>query len=162
MIINECKEIKRLFQRWNFHEDSITAKSDDDYKKELEKSFIKNNLQNIKIHDPVKNIEEEYLKSSVFLITSKFEAFPLVVLEAKNYGIPIVGFRNEGTLALIKDNVDGFIVDTEQEAFLKLEMLISDGELKNSLGQNGRQNVKEFGERNIVSKWIELFKQLNF
>ena len=33
MIINECKEIKRLFQRWNFHEDSITAKSDDDYKK---------------------------------------------------------------------------------------------------------------------------------
>lgn len=32
MIINECKEIKRLFQRWNFHEDSITAKSDDDYK----------------------------------------------------------------------------------------------------------------------------------
>ena len=109
---------------------------------------------------PVKNIEKEYLKSSILVITSKFEAFGLVILEAKSYGLPVVGFRNEGTEALIKDNKDGFIVDTEEEAFSKIELLINDAQLRKNLAKNGLLNVKEFGEDKIVTKWIDLINQL--
>ena len=78
----------------------------------------------------------------------------MVILEAKSYGLPVVGFRNEGTQALIKNNDDGFIVLNEEEAFAKLELLITDLNLRNELAMNARQNVGEYAEDKILNKWI--------
>ena len=156
-IVPVAYNLQKKFPNWKI---DIYGGYDNDYQITLEELFIKNSLQNIRIHSPVKNIEKEYLKSSILVITSKFEAFGLVILEAKSYGLPVVGFRNEGTEALIKDNKDGFIVDTEEEAFSKIELLINDAQLRKNLAKNGLLNVKEFGEDKIVTKWIDLINQL--
>ena len=143
--------LQKKYPSWRI---DVFGGSDDDYIQVILKLVKKNKLDNLHFHPPIAAIENEYLSSSIFLITSKFEAFPLVILEAKSYGLPVVGFRNEGTQALIKNNDDGFIVLNEEEAFAKLELLITDLNLRNELAMNARQNVGEYAEDKILNKWI--------
>lgn len=155
--VTVARKLQEKFPNWRI---DIYGGCDDDYQTLLEELFSKNNLQNVRFHAPIKNIGKEYLQSSIFLITSNFEAFGLVILEAKSYGLPVVGFRNEGTQTLIKDKIDGFIVDTEYEAFSKIELLINDTQLRKNFVQKGLQNLKEFEEDKILSKWINLIDKI--
>lgn len=156
-ILSVAEGLQQKDPNWKI---DIYGGGDNDNIRHLEALFMKNNLRNIIIHSPVTNIQEKYLNSSIFMISSKFEAFPLVVLEAKSFGLPVIGFRNEGTESLIKDNEDGFIVDTEAEALNKLELLITDPLLRSTMAKKGLNNVKEFEEEKIVTKWMSLFNEL--
>lgn len=156
-IVPVALKLQEKFPNWII---DIYGACDDDYQTQLEELFSKNNLRNVRIHAPIKNIGIEYLKSSIFLITSKFEAFGLVILEAKSYGLPVVGFRNEGTQTLIEDEIDGFIVDTEVEAFSRIELLINDSNLRKGFVEKALQNITEFEESKIISKWIQLISEI--
>lgn len=149
--------LQNKYPSWNI---DVFGGSDDDYIQTILKLIKDNKLNNLHFHPPIAAIEKEYLSSSIFLITSKFEAFPLVILEAKSYGLPIVGFRNEGTQALIKNNEDGFIVSHEEEAFAKLELLITDLNIRNELATNARQNVGEYAEDKILNKWLQFIQNV--
>lgn len=156
-IISVAKGLQKKDPSWKI---DIYGEGEGDNIRYLEVLFMKNSLRNIIIHPPVTNIQEEYLSSSIFLISSKFEAFPLVILEAKSFGLPVIGFRNEGTQSLIKDDEDGFIVDTEAQALNKLELLIANPLLRSQMAKKGLDNVKEFEEEKIITKWMTLFNEL--
>lgn len=147
------KMLQNKFPLWKI---DIYGKGDDQYQDVLKKLFKENDVKNITIHDPIKNIDEKFLESSVFMITSKREAFGMVILEAKSFGLPVIGFCSEGANNLIIDGKDGYIVANEEEAICKLELLISDINLRRELGNNGIKNVKEFGEEKVISEWLEL------
>lgn len=149
--------LQNKYPSWNI---DVFGGSDDDYINVILNLVKENKLTNLHFHPPIVRIEKEYLSSSIFLITSKFEAFGLVILEAKSYGLPVVGFRNEGTQALIKNNEDGFIVSHEEEAFAKLELLITDLNLRNELAMNARQNVGEYAEDKILNKWLQFIQNV--
>ena len=61
--------------------------------KKLQEEITKNNLQKNTIILPVSSdIGSIYLNASVFVMTSRFECFPMVLLEAMSHGIPAVSF----------------------------------------------------------------------
>ncbi|HDZ5025276.1 TPA: glycosyltransferase [Campylobacter jejuni] len=107
-----------------------------------------------------KNIEEEYLKASIYVMTSHFEGFGMVLVESANYAIPSVAFDiNTGPSDIIDNEKSGFLIEDGnlQEFANKLKILMQDRSLRERFGKNAKEKVqKEFNKEVIMQKWIRL------
>ena len=122
------------------------------------------NIQNsVQFFEPDDNIQERFLEASIFVLSSRFEGFGMVIIEAMACGLPVVSFDCPcGPKDIILDGVDGFLVENNNiEQFAsKINILIEDENLRVQFAQNGKQNVKRFLINNIIDKWKKLFKKL--
>lgn len=113
--------------------------------------------------EPVKDIEDKFLQSSIFAFSSRFEGFGMVLIEAMACGVPCVSFDCPcGPSEIIKNNEDGFLIENGNiENFAtKLLVLINDENLRLKMGKNAKENVKRFLPETIVEQWDNLFKEL--
>lgn len=121
----------------------------------LEKSFL--------LKGAVQNIQDKYLESSIYVMSSRYEGMPLVLLEAMAYGLPVVSFDCPcGPKDIIKDNEDGFLVKfgNIEEMAEKIEELITDENKRKLFGKNARINIQRFSQDKIMNQWKELFENL--
>lgn len=119
--------------------------------------------KNIAFFNPEKNIEQKYLESSIYVMSSRFEGFGMVLIEAMACGLPCVSFDcNYGPSDIIVNREDGFVVPREDVNALaiKIIILIENKELRLQMGQQAKENVKRFLPESIISQWDELFKSL--
>lgn len=114
-------------------------------------------------HGPDRNIEKRFLESSVFALSSRYEGFGMVIIEAMACGLPVVSFDCPyGPSDIISDQKDGFLVangDTVELAF-RLEELMTNDQLRFKMGADAKKNVVKFLPANIAKKWNDLFIQL--
>ena len=117
----------------------------------------------VKVHQPTKKIMEKYLESSIFLLTSRFEGLPMVIVEAMACGLPVVSFDCPyGPADIIQNGEDGYLVEylNTDEAALKVCELIENPELRKQMSRNARENIKRFDRNVIMKKWVDLFEIL--
>lgn len=111
------------------------------------------------------NIKEEYLNASMYVMSSKYEGFPLVLLEAATCGLPLVSFKCEsGPADIIKDGETGFLVKENDvlELASKISLLAKDDKMRKKFGEVGRKDSKErFNKEKIMHQWINLFEKLS-
>ena len=115
------------------------------------------------VHPPTENIMEEYLNSSMLLMTSVYEPFGLVLPEAMSCGLPVVAFNCPyGPADIITDGKDGYIISNRDiDAFAnKVCQLIESQQLRQEMGGAAVQSVKRYSAENIMPQWIELFDSL--
>lgn len=108
-------------------------------------------------------IVEEYLNASVYLMTSRTEGLPMVLLEAQACGLPIVSFNCEtGPSDIINNGIDGYLIDNYDIEGMnqKLSELCADFDKRKEFGRNARKNVKKFSPDQVFNKWTALFNQL--
>lgn len=133
-------------------------------KDKLELQIQEKQLQNqIKIFPPEKNIAKRYLESSIFVMTSRFEGFPMVLLEAMSFGLPSVSYSFKcGPKDAINDSVNGFLVkEGDKLAFAeKLNILMNDQTLRKQMGNRAHEATQKYTYEIIMQKWIELFQCL--
>ena len=88
---------------------------------------------------------EEYVNSDIFVLPSFNEAFPLVNLEAMCYGLPIVSTNVGGIREAVKDGENGLLCEPRdpQSLALQIERLINDKELRERMGERGKQMFYE-------------------
>ncbi len=109
------------------------------------------------------NIEEDYSRASIFLLTSRNEAFGMVLVEAKAFGLPVVAYdAPHGPRDIVKEGVDGFLVPLDNAtAFLeKTELLMSRPELWQSFSTQARENVRVYLPERVTPLWINLIENL--
>lgn len=105
----------------------------------------------------------EYLAASIFLMTSRLEGLPMVLLEAQACGLPIVAFDCEtGPTEIIHQGEDGYLVPlyNYNEMSNRLLELAADFDQRKKFGFQARVNVTRFLPENIFPQWDELFKEL--
>lgn len=57
---------------------------------------------------------ELYSNADVYALTSRYDTFPSVMLEAMNSGIPVIGFKNSGgIIEIVKNGVNGFLIEKD-------------------------------------------------
>lgn len=85
------------------------------------------------------------------------ECLPLVLLEAMQYGLPIISCPEGGIPDVVKDGVNGYLVAQKDSVALadRLEELIKDPELRTTMGENGRQVFKEKFTLSIFEKRLK-------
>lgn len=117
----------------------------------------------VSIQPFTEHIREEYLRSSVFVLTSRFEGFSLVLLEAAQSGLPSVAFDCPfGPSDLIEDGQSGFLVpDGDTNVFVeRLETLLGDESMRQRFSQCAINYVQKFCVDTIMQQWKTLFETL--
>lgn len=109
------------------------------------------------------NIVEKYCESSIFVLSSRFEGFGMVIIEAMACGVPPVSFACPcGPRDIIDDGKDGLLVENGDIVGLaeKICYLIENENIRKEMGKQARLNVERFRTEHIAQKWKELFESL--
>lgn len=117
----------------------------------------------VTINPPTKNIKGELLASSLFVMTSRWEGLPMILLEAKACGLPIVSFDcPEGPADVIRDCEDGFLIECGDISALseKIILLGKNQELRKQFGMVAKQSSNKYTASSIFIKWNDLFNSL--
>ncbi len=117
---------------------------------------------NVQIYPPTDDIFKQFIDSSIFVLTSLYEPFGLVIPEAMSCGLPVVSFEGDGPCSIISDGVDGFLIkDRSIEGFAdRVCQLIEDEDLRRRMGAAGVQSSQRYSAENIMPMWKELFDLL--
>lgn len=109
------------------------------------------------------NIYKEYQNSAFYVMSSRYEGWGLVLVEAMSCGLPCVSFDCPyGPSDIICDGEDGFLVENGniQQLAEKMELLINNKELRERLGVRARLNAARFTSDNIMPQWTKLFETI--
>lgn len=107
------------------------------------------------------DIQKEYVNSSVFTFTSRFEGFGMVLVEAMACGLPVVSFSCPcGPKDIVRDGEDGFLVTNgDIESFaVNLSRLMRDFSLCQSMASAGQANMRRFYIEQIAERWKDIFE----
>jgi len=96
-------------------------------------------------------------KAGVVLQKSLREGFGLTVAEAMWKGAAVVGGRTGGIRHQIEDGVNGFLVDTIDQAAERIVQLLRDPEMRQRLGARARETVRQrFLMTRLMEDWLDL------
>ena len=101
---------------------------------------------------------------SIFAMSSRFEGFPLVLVEALSCGLPVVSYACPcGPKDIIRNGVDGFLVPPGDETLLaeSLCCLIENEALRKKMGASAFERAKDYSLEKIIPLWMSLFKELS-
>lgn len=158
LLIELWSEISKIHLDWSL---TIVGTGDS---KELKNKIRMMNLENvINLVSSTNAINDYYINSSLYLMTSRFEGLPMVLLEAQNFGLPIVSLDCKcGPNEIITDGEDGFLIKMEDSSgFInKTSMLIENDSMRKEFGKKAKVNSSRFSEEVIMKQWISLFEEL--
>lgn len=139
--------------------------SGEDYEK-IQFLINKYQLNNsVTINPPTNDIINKYIESSIYVMSSRFEGLPMVLIEAMSCGLPCVSFACPcGPSEIIRDNEDGYVVpfgDIDGLAS-RICLLIENEWIRKEMGLMARKNIMRFSVENVMKKWESLFNDLKF
>lgn len=129
----------------------------------LQKKIKNKGIKNICIHNATENISQEYANSSICVITSLYEGFALVLLEALRHGVPCIAYDCPfGPGSIIEDNKCGFLIKNGNitDYIMKVSQLIENESLRKDFSQKAIIRADCFSVDSIMKEWKDLFEQL--
>lgn len=162
------KGFDRLIPAWQIvnerHPDWVLRIYGDGMRKELQQQIDSLGITSSCILEhSVPNIIEKYCESSIFALSSRFEGFGMVIIEAMVCGVPPVAFACPcGPRDIIHDKEDGLLVENGniEQLAEKICYLIENDEKRKEMGKMARINSERFKIENICKEWELLFNQL--
>ena len=115
------------------------------------------------VHPATPDFKKEMMASSMYLMTSLYEGFPMVLVETAAIGLPCVCMSCPcGPAEFIEDGVNGMLapqgdIDSMAE---KICTLIEQPELRRSMGREINRKAAEFTPDRILDQWDRLFRRL--
>ena len=136
---------------------------DGEDKEKLQALIDKYKLINAKLMPYTKHLEEEMNKASIYALSSSYEGWGLVLIEAQAKGLPCVSFNcKHGPSEIITDGVNGYLVtpnDTGEFAE-KLLKLMKNDELRQFFSDNAQKDLYKFDINFVIDQWIEMLDSI--
>jgi glycosyltransferase involved in cell wall biosynthesis len=107
-------------------------------------------------------LHEEFSDSSLYVMSSRKEGFPMVLLEAMSVGLPVVSYDcPTGPRDIIREGVDGYVVpDGDGDALATaLSRLMEDPELRKAFGAAAVEGAARYDIATIAGRWEELLAE---
>ncbi|WP_241575463.1 glycosyltransferase, partial [Rosenbergiella nectarea] len=117
----------------------------------------KRNCNNINIINATKAIENYYKDAALLVMTSRYEGLPMVLIEAKSFGLPVIAFDCEtGPKELICK--DGVLVNyRDDKSYIKeFQFLLDNESVRKELSTNAKSNAEKYSPNYIIQEWKEL------
>ncbi|MDO4763478.1 MAG: glycosyltransferase [Flavobacteriaceae bacterium] len=157
VLIRSFKKVCNKFPQWNLHFWGVGRDKD-----QIEKLIQNLNLEsrvflNGFISEPIEKLKN----SDIFVFPSKYEGFPLALVEAMAVGLPVIGLEGcSGVDQLIIHNENGYLAKNENEIAEYLEKLMSSSNLRQKMGNASRNFVKQFAPEHIKQQWKTLLDEV--
>ncbi len=167
--LNEQKGYEYLIDAWSLvvkkHPDwKLDVYGSGEIKSELQQRINSKDIKNsLILNEPVSTIMDEYLDSSIYIMSSRYEGFGMVLIEAMACGLPCVSFDCPyGPSDIIKNGQDGYLVEHLNTQALAdgICNLIENPEQRKAFGKNARKNVLRYSQDIVMQQWIDLFDSL--
>ncbi|MEO8235393.1 MAG: glycosyltransferase family 4 protein [Flavobacterium sp.] len=117
----------------------------------------------VNFYPPTKEVQDCYIDSSIYLMTSRSEAFGMVLIEAMYSALPCIAYDCPvGPRNIITNNINGLLVEdgNESDFINKTNLLIANENLRNQLGLAAQEDSKKYNIDSVMSIWQNLFKEL--
>ena len=117
----------------------------------------------VTIENYTKNISKHYLSSSIYLMSSLYEGWGMVIGEAIEFGLPVISFNISSAPEMIKNDYNGYIVDNyNEEDYVKYMLDLANDKTKlKEFSKNSKIMSESKSSDIILKKWVKLFKKLN-
>lgn len=109
-------------------------------------------------------VDDYYTRSRIFAFTSSSEGFPNAIGEAMSAGLPVVAFDCvAGPSDMIRDGENGFLVPLFEYGLFRqrLEALMKDREMQETLGSRGREDIRAFSMEKTGERFLEFILEKN-
>lgn len=103
-----------------------------------------------------------YLSGSIFISTSRWEGFGLVLTEAMAFGLPVISFDNSGPREILKNGEYGILVEKNNinDFIVQLNELIEDPVKRKYFQEKSIERVNDFKKDIITEEWELKLKEL--
>jgi glycosyltransferase involved in cell wall biosynthesis len=164
------KSFDRLIQVWEkVHQQMPEWRLDifgqGEWKDMLQRMIDERGLEaSVNLNAPTKDIGKEYSESSMIVMSSHYEGFPMVMIEAMACGLPAVCFDFKcGPRDIIIEGENGLIVpdgdiDGLAEAMVRL---MRDDDLRKRMGENAKKVVEKYSEDRVMGLWVNLYEEIS-
>ena len=159
LLVEAFDLIKERHPDWNVE---CWGFNQSEYGKRLKKEIEKRNLQSrVELCGETTDVVSKLKHSSIFVFPSEIEGFSLALTEAMSMGLAVVGCSDcPSVYATIEDNVNGLLANaTPNDIAQKIELLISDRELRHQLGANAKKSMEIYSPNNVWDKWTTLISK---
>lgn len=110
-----------------------------------------------------RDIYSIYPRYAMMVMTSRYEGFPMTLLEAASCGLPMVAFDvKTGPKEIIRDGENGYLCPSDSDDTMvdRIETLIASEELRKAYSSNSLETAKQFSIDTILPEWESLFETL--
>jgi glycosyltransferase involved in cell wall biosynthesis len=111
-----------------------------------------------------RQLHEEMSRASLYVLSSRQEGFPMVLLEAMGVGLPVVSVDCEtGPRDIVREGVDGHVVPEEDTAALAAAMgrLMGDDAARKAYGAAALETAARYDAAQIAARWEERIAELS-
>jgi amylovoran biosynthesis glycosyltransferase AmsD len=118
----------------------------------------------VEFHPATSRINEWYRRASIYALGSRREGLPMVLIEAKAHGLPIVSFDcPTGPKEIVRNGIDGYLIENDSIEFGQAASeLMDDPELRRRMGIAAMEDVQHrFSPESVLLKWRQLIEVLH-
>ncbi len=158
LALNIAKELKDMdvYFHMNFYGDGILEN-------EINNFILKHELNNfVSVNHFEDDIEKELLSSDLLLVTSKYEGFPLVTLEANSFSVPVITSNwGDAVNEIVENDINGYIInkDDPKEYANIIKALFENKNRLLDLKEKTVQYAIKFSSENIINKWQKILDE---
>ena len=162
------KGFDRLISAWSIvnkkHPDWILRIYGDGMREQLQNQIYKLGISpSCILEHSTPDIVDKYCKSSIFVLSSRYEGFGMVIIEAMACGVPPVSFTCPcGPRDIISDGINGLLVENGNIEGLaeKICYLIENENVRREMGRQARMDIERFRIEPIAEQWKTLFESI--
>lgn len=158
LLLKAWAEVERVCEDWQ-----LEIVGDGSMKDILEQEIRHLHLRNVTLTPYTDNVREKYSSASILVSSSRYEGFPLVLLESQSMSIPVVSFDYKtGPNEIIRDGYNGYLAEPENTQMLaeKLIAVMRDDALREQMSRNAFEESRKFATDKIIRQWEELIEEV--
>ena len=159
MLLEAWRKVEKEAPQWTL---AIFGEGED--KSSLKAQAERCGLKKVSFNGYTDKLYSEMQKSAIFVLSSRYEGFGLVLLEAQAAGLPCVSFDcKEGPREIIDNGINGFLVregDTK-ELSERILLLIKNTALRRSFSENSQKDLYRFTPEKILKEWNTVLEEIS-
>ena len=132
-----------------------------------ERGHLEEQIHEMKLEEQVvllgniSDMDKQYQNAAMFVLTSEMEGLPMVLLEAKSWGLPLISFDiMTGPSDIIRDGVNGYLVEPYDVMKLseRMEELIVSKDKRVEFSAHSQMDMDRFELNLIIKSWKQIME----